>query len=55
MNPSHSPVLDGVKGLLVGDVIHEQEAHCSSVVGCGNGAIPLLSGCVLLTCSHTQS
>lgn len=49
----HSPVLHGAEGLLVGDVIHEQEAHGSSVVSCGDGAIPLLSCCVLHTVTHT--
>lgn len=36
MVSKHSPVLHGGKGLLVGDVIHEQEAHGSAVVGCGD-------------------
>lgn len=42
-----SPVLHGVKGLLVGDVVHEDEAHGSPVVGCGDGPVPLLPCCVL--------
>lgn len=41
------PVLNCIEGVLVSDVIHKQEAHGSSVVGCGNGAISLLSCCVL--------
>lgn len=42
-----SPVLDGSKGLFVGDVIHEDEPHCSAVVCCRDGPIPLLASCVL--------
>lgn len=42
-----SPVLHGGKGLLVGDVIHEQEAHGSTVVGCGDCPVALLACCVL--------
>lgn len=37
------PVLHGSKGLLVGNVIHEQEAHGSTVVGCGDGTVALLA------------
>jgi hypothetical protein len=49
MEPStfYSPVLNCVEGVLVGDVIHQQEAHGSSVVGCGDGTVALLSRCVL--------
>lgn len=43
----NAPVLNGIERVLVGNVIHKQEAHCSSVVGCGNGAVSLLSRCVL--------
>lgn len=43
----HLPVLDGVEGLLVGDVVHEDEAHGSSVVGRGDGAVTLLACRVL--------
>lgn len=43
----HSPVLHSGEGLLVGDVIHEQEAHGSTVVGCGYGPVALLACCVL--------
>lgn len=46
---NHLPVLDGVEGLLVGDVIHENEAHGTAVVGCGDGAVTLLTGRVLKT------
>lgn len=41
------PVLDRSEGLLVGDVIHEQEAHGSSVVGRGDCPVALLACCVL--------
>lgn len=43
----HSPVLHSGKGLLVGDVIHEQETHGSAVVGCGDRPVALLACCVL--------
>lgn len=43
------PVLDGVEGLLIGDVIHQDEAHGTTVVGCGDGAVALLPSCVLET------
>lgn len=43
----HLPVLDGVEGLLVGDVVHEDEAHGASVVGCGDGPVALLARRVL--------
>lgn len=43
----HSPVLHSGEGLLVGNVIHEQEAHGSTVVGCGDGPVALLACCVL--------
>lgn len=49
---SNPPVLNCVEGLLVSDVIHEQEAHGSSVVGCGDGTVALLSCCIL--CLHTH-
>lgn len=42
-----SPVLHGVEGFLVGDVVHEDEAHGPAVVGGGDGAVPLLPGRVL--------
>lgn len=41
------PVLHGGEGLLVGDVIHEQEAHGSAVVGRGDCPVALLACCVL--------
>lgn len=43
-----SPVLHCSEWLLVGDVVHEDEAHGSAVVGCGDGPVPLLSCRVLL-------
>lgn len=42
-----SPVLHGVEGLLVGDVVHQDEAHGPAVIGGGDGAVPLLPGRVL--------
>lgn len=41
-----APVLDAVEGFFVSDVVHEDEAHGAPVVGCGDGPVPLLSGCV---------
>lgn len=41
------PVLHSGEGLLVGNVIHEQEAHGSSVVCCGDRTVALLARCVL--------
>lgn len=41
------PVLNGIKGILVGDVIHQNEAHCSTIVCCGDGPVPLLPSSVL--------
>lgn len=49
-----SPVLYSVERFLVGDVIHEQEAHGSSVVGSGDGAISLLT-CSVLQTANTQT
>lgn len=37
------PVLHGGKGLLVGNIIHEQEAHGSPVVGRGDRSVAFLS------------
>lgn len=42
-----SPVLHGVERLLIGNVIHEDKAHGTPVVGCGDGPVPLLPCCVL--------
>lgn len=41
------PILDSIEGLLVGDVIHQNEAHGPTVIGCGDGPVPLLPSCVL--------
>ena len=49
-----SPVLHGVERVLIGDVVHEQEAHGSSVVGRGDGPIALLARCVLVH-THTHA
>ena len=37
------PVLDVVKALLVGDVIHEHDPHGPAIVGRGDGAEALLA------------
>lgn len=42
-----SPVLHGIEGLLVGDVVHEDEAHGTPVVGCGDSSVPFLPRRVL--------
>ena len=41
-----SPVLHRGEGLLVGDVIHEQETHSSAIVGRGDCPVALLACCV---------
>lgn len=41
------PVLDGVEGLFIRDIIHQDETHCSSIISCCYRSIPLLSCCVL--------
>lgn len=41
------PILDSIEGFLIGDVIHQDEAHSSTVIGCGDGPVPLLSSRVL--------
>lgn len=45
----HSPVLHSGEGLLVGNIIHEQEAHGAAVVGRGDRAVALLARRVLGT------
>lgn len=42
-----SPVLHSIEGLLVGDVVHEDEAHGTPVVGCGDSSVPFLPRRVL--------
>lgn len=42
-----SPVLHSTERLLVGDVVHEDEAHGPTVVGSGDGPVALLACCVL--------
>ena len=37
------PVLDVVETLLVGDVVHQHDAHGAPVVGRGDGPEPLLA------------
>lgn len=41
------PVLDSIEGFFVGDVVHQNEAHGPTVIGCGDGPVPLLTSCVL--------
>ena len=41
------PILDSIEGLLIGDVIHQNEAHGPTVIGRGDGPVPLLPSCVL--------
>ena len=36
------PILDVVETLLVSDVVHQHDAHCAPVVGCGDGPESLL-------------
>ena len=40
------PLFDIVEGLLVGDVVDDNDTVGSPVVGRGDGPEPLLSGCV---------
>lgn len=49
MGSHNSPVLHSTKGLLIGDVVHEDEAHGPAVVGSGDGSVALLARCVLRT------
>lgn len=41
------PILDSIERLLIGDVIHQNEAHGPTVIGCGDGPVSLLPSCVL--------
>jgi hypothetical protein len=43
----YSPILHTVKGFFVGNVIHQYEAHSTTVVGCCDSAVPFLSSSVL--------
>ena len=45
--PKVSPVMDAAERFLVGDVVHEDEAHGATVVGRRYSSVPLLSGSVL--------
>lgn len=40
------PLLDIVEGLVVGNIVDDNDAMGSSVVGGGDGAETFLSGCV---------
>ena len=39
-----APVLYGAEAFLVGDVVHKYKAHGSSIIGGGDGSVPLLTG-----------
>ena len=39
--------MDTTERLFAGDIIHEYEAHGTSVVGCGYGTVSFLAGGVL--------
>ena len=39
--------MDTAERLFTRDIVHEDEAHGSSVVGCGDGPVPLLVSRVL--------
>ena len=49
--PNHQqnfiPVLHCIEGVFTSDIIHEDEAHGSSVVGCSDGPVSFLSSCIL--------
>lgn len=45
----HLPVMHAVKRLLIRNIIHEDEAHGTPVVRCGDGPVAFLSGRVLKT------
>lgn len=49
LNKLNVPVLHGTKGLLVGDVIHQDEAHGATVVSSGDGPVALLACSILHT------
>lgn len=42
-----SPVLYSSERLFVGNIVHEDKAHGSPIVGCSDGPVALLSCCVL--------
>ena len=41
------PILYRIEAFLVGDVIHQNETHCTAIVCCRDCAISLLSGSIL--------
>lgn len=49
------PILDTVEALLIGDVVHQNESHSASVVGCGDGAVALLPCRVLKFLNRKRS
>ena len=41
------PIMDTAEGLLVCDIVHEDETHGAAVVGGGDGTVPLLTSSIL--------
>ena len=39
--------MDAAERLFTSNVVHQNEAHRSSVVSCGDGSVPLLTRCIL--------
>lgn len=50
-----SPVLNSIEGVLVGDIIHEDEAHGSPVIRRGDRPVALLTSSILHQHTQTQS
>ena len=48
------PVLYSVERVFVGNIVHEDEAHSTAVVGCRYCPIPFLSGRVLRTSEYNK-
>lgn len=44
-----------IEGLFVRNIVHEQNAHGTSVVSCSNGAEALLAGGIPLQIRHRHS
>ena len=42
------PLCDVVKGLWTGDVVYQDDTHCSAIVRCRDGMKSLLSSCIPL-------
>jgi len=52
MSLIYEPVLDGVERLVIRDVVHENETHCTSVVRCCDCPVSLLTRRVLSHNTH---